>query len=144
MFASSLGVVFASLGIAVAWAVFITIVVFMKDKQPQIVREYRARYGMWPLGLGVASLAFVWARFRYDGLFGILCFWTGTHPVLDMTTLFFCGVCGPLAIWLGAKSRREERENWWATVGTYCGAIPTAAFILAVSGLLLAMGLPRI
>ena len=128
MFLSSLPVFFASLVVAAAW---VAVLALIRGKQPETTREYQPKYGVWALGLGVVALVFTLARHAYDGVFGILCFWMGTHPVLDMTTLLFCGICGPLAVWLGIRSHREEGTNLWASAGIYCGAIPTVGFVIA-------------
>ena len=52
--------------------------------------------------------------------------------VLSTFTILFCGILGPLAFWLGIRSRRDGEVRTIALVGLVSGAIATVVFAVAL------------
>lgn len=52
--------------------------------------------------------------------------------VLSTFTILFCGILGPLAFWLGIRSRRYGEVRTIALVGLVSGAISTLVFAVAL------------
>ena len=122
--------------VAFAWALFLIGARLSRGRLrgSQTVSGLGVKYGVSSSVLGTTSLTFVAVRVAIEGPTG-LSIWilmVGPKPLLSMATLLLCGVCGPMAIYLGIRSLRTEEENLWAFVGISSGVIPAACFAFPV------------